>query len=674
MFDLKRISIPKIILLIGLFQIAAYWFAGSIACQEGVLAVPQPDTPLYYQAARRIVEGHPFSYSEGSAVCTGTTTVLYPFILAIPYAMGMTGDLMLIAGFILNAIFYLMFLLGWCVAIKHWCDRDDVRLLASLLIALMGHFSFVTFSQSDIGFLLAFTALFASAIAGQKRILSAILLIIGPWVRPEGMIIVIAYAMVALFGPLFVKQEKKDVFARCLISVIGVLSVFAVFLFNYILTGHFQFSSVAGKGYFVVLPFERAAFNTIGDLMSIFKAVFLGVSAGMPRDVLTIPVLGGVLLCLGIGTFCWRRANAFGLSVMVLAAFGGILNVAQSGWQGTNMDRYLVWMMPIWIVLVAQGTIAVVDRIPKTISLMPVAAVVFFTLVGTISGPVMFCMASKSEDCSRYYGKACEEVMPKGASYGSLGACAMLYYCSPRRCAHLTGIYSSEFSPKNYMDNLERLRNEPGTRFDYWITGPTTIAVLGEECAKHLGEVVLPGPGSETLIKADWTMFEPRKETEHDGRKLVAKLDLGYERDEKAADYHIITRWGYEVFEPFAQYGMLNGRAVFDIGRVVLGGDEMTVPLEPGKDVTVVMRIWPKHSVYRSTGVSNTRIDCTIENPFMMNISIDGKVVNQAKISYPQGEEFSEVSFVIPGSVITGFPCRLGLLGDHIAFGYWFYQ
>ena len=81
-----------------------------MANDECVLAIPQPDTPLYYQAARRIVEGHPFSFSEGSSVCTGTTTVLYPFVLAIPYALGFSGDAMIVVGFLLNALFYCVFL------------------------------------------------------------------------------------------------------------------------------------------------------------------------------------------------------------------------------------------------------------------------------------------------------------------------------------------------------------------------------------------------------------------------------------------------------------------------------------------------------------------------------------------------------------------------------------
>ena len=94
---------------IGVIQIAAYYFAGAMVNGADSLAIAQPDSLLYMQAARRIVEGHPFSFSAGTAVSTGTTSVLYPFVLAVPYALGATGMALSTVGFWLNAFFYLVF-------------------------------------------------------------------------------------------------------------------------------------------------------------------------------------------------------------------------------------------------------------------------------------------------------------------------------------------------------------------------------------------------------------------------------------------------------------------------------------------------------------------------------------------------------------------------------------
>ena len=53
--DKKHVTI--LMLCIGFVQIAGYYLAGMLASPDGSMAVPQPDTLLYCQAARRIVEG-----------------------------------------------------------------------------------------------------------------------------------------------------------------------------------------------------------------------------------------------------------------------------------------------------------------------------------------------------------------------------------------------------------------------------------------------------------------------------------------------------------------------------------------------------------------------------------------------------------------------------------------
>ena len=59
---------------VALVQIAVYYLMGATIRSDGAMAIAQPDTLLYCQAARRIVEGAPFSFSAGTAVSTGTTS------------------------------------------------------------------------------------------------------------------------------------------------------------------------------------------------------------------------------------------------------------------------------------------------------------------------------------------------------------------------------------------------------------------------------------------------------------------------------------------------------------------------------------------------------------------------------------------------------------------------
>ena len=678
MLATRGVSVFHLMLLVGLFQIALYWFSGSMACSDGVIATPQYDTPLYYQAARRVAEGCPFSFSHGSTVCTGTTTVLYPFVLAIPYVLGAKGDSLLWAGFLLNALFYLIFLFGWSVAIRNWCLRFNSMLLAAVLVALSGHCAYNCFSQSDIGFLLAYTALFAAALSADKRRVLGLLLVLGPWVRPEGMICVIAYCMIT--GVYLVMQRflpdlrEKNSAADLVICTLAIISCLGVFALNYALTGQAQFSSVAGKGYFVQYGFAMAVYATIQDLSRMAKELFWGLPKGMPRDFVSIPGLGILLLSIGIVVYRWNERKVRGLLVFILAAFGGLLSVAQSGWQGTNLDRYVVWFFPIVILFVSESISYVESRfMPTVLRRLPSVCVVALAGIGSLSMVTLFYAASCDSDTHRLFAYDCEKLMPPGASYGTYSACGLSYYFSPRRCLHFCGIYTSEFSPKSLTENVERLRHYPELRCDYWVFSSGMIDFLGKDCAEKLGDVLLAGPDAMTLTKAKWDAFEIPDAHTYDGKTLVAVMDVGYESDEKSSGYGIITRWGYEAFDPFVQGGGLGDKFIVDVGRVILGGDELSVPLRPGVDATVVMRTWPSHVVRRNIGYPTKEIDCAFANPLKFNVAVDGNVVSMAEVTYSTNS-FSDVSFKIPGVAIRNPVSRIGFLGDHITFGYWFYQ
>lgn len=665
-------QIVALLFSVGLLQIAGYYLSGALVCSDGGFAIPQPDSPLYYQAARRIVEGCPFSYSDSSAVCAGTTTILYPFLLAIPYALGFTGDAIAPAGFVINSIFYLLFLLGWYKAIDNWCGRDKAKLVASLTIALSGHCAFATFSQTDIGFWLAFSGLFAATLSMKRIGFAGTLLVLAAWVRPEGMILVVAFVVMTAALHMLGVDANEEFRRRVVFSLLGLVSMCGVFLLNYLLTGNVQFSSVAGKGHFATLPFEQAVISSISDLYSIVKGVVLGVTPSSTRNLISVPLLGAVLGAIGLACYRWKREDVFGVSVILLAAVGGIMNVSISGLQGANMDRYLVWTMPFGSVLIANGVIVVEDRMPRCMRCLPSVVVIVFALIGAIGAQFFFCQACSYVDSTRLFAKDCETLMPKGASVGGI-PCGLAYFFSDRRLANMSGIYSPEFAPQDIPENIERLRNVSELRFDYWLVCSDLVSIIGRPAAERLGEVLLPGPSGMTLMKADWSMFNSNGAKSVDDKECVARVDVGYAVDEADASYNVFARWGYPLFDRIVQFGKLGDKEVIDVGRVVLGGDEMTVPLKPGEDVIVVMRTWPRHSLIRSSSLVNETIDCVFSNPLRFNIAVDGKVVDTPEISYSTNG-FSDVSFKIPGSSIHNTLSRIGFLGDHITFGYWFYQ
>ena len=681
----SRRTLTTLMLCIGLIQVAAYYLAGTLTSPDGSMAVPQPDTLLYCQAARRIAEGHPFSFSEGSAACTGTTSVLYPFILAIPYVLSAKGDALLTAGFVLNAFFYLLFLVGWAKAFQIWLEEPLTRLTAALLVALSGQIAFCAMAQSDIGCWLAVSGGLAAGLAMRNRWLYGSLLILGPWIRPEGMICVFSFgitlvALAFLGHTRFRPCAPQKLTTPFLILLAGIVSCVGVFALNYILTGHPQFASVANKGYFKTLPFMTAVDQTAIDALKMAKDYLFGLATSSPRDSFLIPFLAAVFMWVGIFTHKWHQ-NPVGLTIFMLAITGGFLTVAQSGWQGTNYDRYLAWCMPVLLMFIAWGATYVAKRLKNntySISILPIATCVLFSVGISLLSVCRFSRSCSVADHLRIFGKEINAKLPPKTSIGSFGGSGIAYELKDHPYRHILGIYSPEFHVKTEVAAIEILKNQPEMRFDYWFLRPDFITTtLGEHLNECCGENMATGPNGMELRKASWGTFDWSRCHKADiskEKKLVCRMDIGHEADEQAAKYETIDRYGRPSTQPSLIIDFLNGKVAIDAARLIVGGDAMTLTqAQTGKDITVVMRTYHKWTEKRADGGGQNSSVYTFANPLKMNIAIDGQITQQVSIPYSTNG-FSDVSFKISGASIRKAPCRVEFLGDHIAAGYWFYQ
>lgn len=660
-------QVLKIVLCVGLLQIAGYYLAGSTTTCDASMAVAQPDTLLYCQAARRIAEGHPFSFSHGEQISTGTTSVLYPFLLSVPYALGMKGDALIVAGFVLNALFYILFIWGWCRAFFSIFERPIDRLCVALLLALSSQPAYCALAQSDIGLWLAVSGLFAAAFFQNATLFCFGLLVIGPWVRPEGMVLVVAFCVYAA-----VVRHKIAVTG----AMLGVLSSLGVFALNYILTGTPQFSSVANKGYFSNHCFPEAVYYTATDMIQIIKGFALGLSELPPRIFFMVPVFGAALVAVGVVVHKWRDERGLKLGVFLLAALGGFATVSMSGWQNTNIDRYLAWITPLVVLFLSEGAIAISStisdlKVRKGVAFLPVVYAACASIV------MFFVFHSNSHDASlvRDFGRQCEIVMPRGASVGGFSRCGVAYDFSDRRFAHLSGIYSPEFNVREPLSVIEILKHEPETRFDYWIYKPD--AGLGPEFMMACSESVATGPIGWELRKSKWDIFGNLDSVQDcvSNMHCVARVDVGYEKDEKAMSYRVENRYERMPYDLVLKIGSgsSNGQKMIEVARMVAGLDEMNVPLEIGKDAKVVMRTFSSCKVVSRGAFLKESVAYEIANPARLNLSVNGVIVGEVSYSCSTNG-FSDVVFSIPKSAITASPCSVAFLGDHITCGYWFYQ
>lgn len=679
----ERTPLVLLAVLIGIVQVAGYYLAAMFASADGALPVAQPDTLLYCQAARRICEGAPFSFSAGTAPSTGTTSVLYPFFLAIPYALGFTGDSLLSAGFWLNALCYLVFLGGWAVAMTKWLEEPFAKLLAVLLLALMGQPAYCAMAQSDIGLWMAVSALIVATLPDEARpckprtLAFVGLLTLAPWVRPEGMMLVLAFCLV--YGVAFLRRRTFGNFVFVLVRLmLPVASVFGVFALNWLLTGEAQFSSVAHKGYLKNLDFAPAVVRLFHDGWTMLSSLVLSLAASAPRSLITVPLIGGAALVLGAVVHPWRRERASSAIAVLLAVSMGFVSVADSQFQGTNMDRYLAWGAPLVALLTAEGVLWVrgaLARFPAA-AVIP-AAFVAYMAVSSVAYWCIFGNTCRTSDRLRLFAHQCESLLPKSASIASTGECGLAYFLSERRVAQLSGLYSPEFEYMTMDERMDDLKLNPEKRFDYWVFDDEfSEQRRGELAERTFGPSVLAGPAMRALYRADWSAFDnaAKPPLPVAGERLVARVDVGYPPDERSAGYEVIDRWSRAPAKPFfVCCKNTAGEYLVDVGRVLVGGDAMSVRLTPGRDVRVVMRQLSAGNARIEDGFVTETIHGSMPERYRLNLGIDGEVVSAVELACDQ-RWFSEVSFVIPGALIRHATTRISLLGDHIPFGYWFFQ
>lgn len=664
---LKRISLA--VLILGCVHCLAYALVIAMSSHGNGLVSLQPDTNLYCQAARRICEGHPFSYTFGESASTGTTSVLYPFVLAIPYAFGAHGQTLIEIGFCLNALFYLVFLTGWTLTAWKWSEDGATRFLFPIVLALSAQPAICAFGQTDIGIWLAASSLFVAALAWKRWTGAAVLAILLPWLRPEGF--VIAFAL--LICAPFVKTNRRQII---LLAILAIASSLAVFALNWGLTGRCQFDSVAHKGYFKNDSFLQAIRLTVMDGLELARDYFLGLPKQIPHTLLFVPILSTAFIWLGIALRDWKKSLENGFVLGLVATAGSFAVVASSGWKGLNFDRYLVWATPFVLLLACDGCVRLTKfECLKNVRYLPLVLILGQAALGGATALTFAADSASRNAAENEYYAFCEELMSQedrcagSTAPRSVGgvSCGEAYFFGDRRFYHLSGLYSPDFFDYYKIPTaLELLKHRTDLRPDYWVTEHLEKSIPVASRDQVLGRLLAVAPeGYNSLRVADWSAFDlgarippaPRK------KKLIHRLDVGYLPDEKGGDYEVIDRWGLTPREIFHTTASLDGKLAVDAGRIIRGGDMMTIPLQPGKDCEVVVRTLAQRDGFE------------FNSPIKMLLNVDGEDVGYVGYDLNlKTNAFQEVSFTIPGRAIRQTPSRIGFLGDHIACGYWFFQ
>lgn len=681
-FLLSAPQLLKLMLVCALLQIAAYYFVGAMAAPTHHVALPQPDTILYCQAARQIAEGQPFVFSPGDKPSTGTTSHLYPFLLAVPYALGATGDDLITAGFALNAAFYLVFILSWGLIATRLCQTPLSRGVACLLLALNGQATIGALSQADTGLFMAVSAgLFASFLTGRMKTF-AVLMLLAPWSRPEG-------SMLALFFPLLLIIRRlawREAASKTEwgIAAAGVLSALSVPLFNIWLTGDAQFHSILYKGYFKQYDPLPAVFLGAKDAIRMLREFFLGTPEAPPREFFFLPVFGALFAWIGVWRRPWLHKKSWGELWWLAAVLAALGAVATSGWQNTNVDRYLAWVFPLWLIYAAEGATWLTRKIeaaPRFRSL-PLWALIGYQSLTAFW--MLSCFEYNSHISNQEYEalKTLDTLLPKKASVGTLLAPA--YTIPGRRMMHLCGIYSPDFlvPETDIAINFDKMKHEKEHRFDYWLLDSIIASWVSPKTNVFYSAKTPLTLESLFIAKADWTALErslqPLEATSLQAVRHwreVDRLDTGYLPDEKRCDYSQFSRFYRAHYYPLLLTGNSGTNIIADTGRAIIGSESMTINATPGQPLKVLLRTTNTLSIRLRNGATQGNYNFSFNSPLKLRLHVDEREAAYYEIPIREEKDvFSEISFTIPAEAITQPRPRLTLYGDHASFALWFYQ
>lgn len=682
-FLMPGAQLAKLMVFCGLVQIGAYYFVGAMASPNKDIAMPQPDTILYCQAARQITLGQPFIFTPGDKPSTGTTSHLYPFLLAIPYALGATGDRLLTAGFALNALFYLLFLICWSVIVTRLCKTPLARGVACLLIALSGQATIGALGQTDTGLFMAVSAgLFAALLTGRKKTF-ACLLVLAPWCRPEGSVLAILFPVLLVARRLFWRESAARL--EWATAAAGVLSALGVPLFNLWLTGDAQFHSILYKGYFKQYALLPALFLGGKDAIRMLREFFLGIPEIAPREFFFLPLFGALFAWVGIWRRPWLRKGIWKELWWVFAVLVALGGVATSSWQNTNVDRYLAWVFPLWLLYMAEGAAWLTHRFhaASRFKTLPLWAIIGYQALTAFW--MLCCYDFNSQVSNQDYEalKTLETLLPKEAKIGSLLGPA---YAMPtnRRIMHFCGIYSPDFlvPETDVISNLDKIKHEPELRFDYWLLEPVVASFLDLKTNVYYSAKTPITLESISLAKADWRALDlSLNPLEEASRQAVAswrevdRIDIGYREDEKRCAYSEFSRFHRVKYYPFLLTGTANSNTISEVGRSIIGSESMTLCVTPLQPLRVVLRTASTSPIRLRNAATQGTYSFTYKSPLKLRVHIDDQEAGYYEIPIKEERDaFSELVFTIPAEALTHPTPRLTVYGDHASFAYWFYQ
>ncbi|MBV8759365.1 MAG: hypothetical protein JO257_18905, partial [Deltaproteobacteria bacterium] len=592
----RRWAAPAAIVLVAAFVVWA--FAATVLAVTRPFGLPLDDSYIYLTYAKQFGRAQPFTYFPGGGYSAGSTSVLWPMLLAPFWTLGARGHALVWVSYGMCSALYASVALGvWrfvrgaageaaglfaagvvlCIAPFAWCSLSgmEVAFAAALLVAML--------LLLPRGFSWRLVAVMAAASLS----------------RPEAMLIVFA-----LCGYFTVAQRN----ARWLVALVPPALWLAA---NKIFAGNLMPNTGVAKSHFYLPGFDWTYWSTAVTQQTgrMFRALFWDA-----KSPLVWPRVMALLVAVGVvRAWLWaRREKQLVLGLLVIGApFAMMIAViASSGQWDFQKFRYIAPAFPLLAILVGFA-VAPVKRVPWPAH-AGALGIAWVLLAHSAWAPMradMLLFAQGAMDTNTQVariGRYLHERLPE-ASVMFHDAGAIAYYGDTR-------VYDMLGLVTNHQADVAN--NGPGSRFEFLESlppeqRPTHFAYYPEWMgqADFFGEVLLhttllppiakerlAGSTDMQILTATWDHAGTgdRPLNDHTGWAIVDRVDVADIASEKA--HHYKGALGRRNFrDPTARWSFVERETqnglVIDGGRTIRGGTErFTIALDPKKPTRIVLR------------------------------------------------------------------------------------
>ena len=649
---LKKYAAPAAIVVVALFVVWA--FAATVLAVTHPMGLPLDDSYIYLTYAKQFGRAQPFTYFPGGGYSAGSTSVLWPMVLAPFWTLGARGHALVWVSYLTCSALYVAVALGvW--RFTRAVAGDVAGLAAAGVTLAIAPFAWCALSGMEVAFAAALLLAMLMLLAGSSKTgppsrRLGVVMAAASLARPEAMLVVFAVCGICAW------QRRRTLRAAAW-WLVPLVPPVAWLLTNKLLAGNFMPNTGVAKSHFYLPGFDwtywtEAVTQQTGKML---RALFWDA-----RSPLVWPKLVGLLVIIGaVRAWLWaRREDRRLVGVLVIGVpFAMMLAViASSGAWDFQRYRYIAPAFPLLAILVGFAVAPPRRSLPRFVWPSTIA-LVFVFFAHSAWKPMradMLVFAQGAMDTNAqvvHIGEYIHERLPDArVMFHDAGA---ISYYGDGNVYDMLGLVT------NHQADIAN--NGPGSRFEFLESlpperRPTHFAYYPSWMGQpdFFGDVLLhtflhPGIAPERLaggddmqvLTATWDHAHTaeRPLNDHTGWTIVDRLDIADLASEHAHHWH--GELGRRHFrDPTARWSFVERETaaglMIDGGRTIRGGSErFTIHLDPAK---------PTRIAIRTGGAPNAPYQDAITRPTTIKLMSGTKVLGTLTVAPPAGV-VSELTF-----------------------------